>query len=1150
MPDGTCFQCPAGYWCDDERQIKCPDNSTSLIGSSNLTDCFCVPGFATNGSECEVCPVTKYCPGHGEVVDCPLYATSPAGSIEVDDCYCSEGWASLADGSCEPICGDGISQEIEACDDGGRAPLDGCSANCTVERGWICRYGSLDGPDVCVPLCGDGYRLESEQSVTDCDDGNTIDGDGCSFYCTIECGFVCAQAIAVNGSSADVCIAQCGDGIRANTEECDDGNSDDYDGCSASCIIEDLAGWQCTMPSCSQSECSCGWNCSDDTGALCTSSCGDGILASNSVEQCDDGNFVNGDGCSDACTIEDGWYVPIARPCNTSILAPICGDGRRLGDEECDDGNLWCWDGCSDACTVECGWTCEQNLGGDTCSAVCGDGLSRGGEACDDGNTEDNDGCSELCTIEDGFVCAGAEDLTCNAINSECSPGACGTGQRGPVKECDDGNLDNGDGCNSLCQIERGWSCVGGITADNCTVGGCGDGLRAQGIEGCDDANLDNLDGCSSTCTVESGWICERGCGQVHDDCVCDAGYGYDNAGRCVPCEIGSYKSEVGQASCTVCPPGSTTLDTTSTSYDECTCGDGFVVEDDGCLDIDECASLVPCASNATCENTPGSFACNCEPGYGNTAGGLACRVCEPGSYRGSYGTGECFLCAAGKFSNNYGQVEQTDCLLCPENTTSLAGSSSCDCAPGFFFENGKCVECPAGTYSAELGSLLCLSCPEGSTSKARSASCICAAGYQDTGGLCVPCKSGTFNSEPGSDVCTPCSTDNPYSPAGSVSALQCTTDLSHARHCDAGEGGQLAWCRHSLGDPRICYSSVSQTQVIRRGQSAVVAENFAVLFGGELPGSGKASDSVRAETFVLDFQLPRFRWRMVATQGLDAPAPRLYHSSVVEGDQMFVFGGLDARTGDVMSDLWALHLGHWEWRQMLGPETQPSATFARHSHSAVSIQNLMLVFGGKASTGGSCLSDVWKMDLSTAVWTMPETNPPAVCWGQAAAMSSSEGVILLDTSGTALWKLSLAGWIWQDLSSSLHQRTGGMATYANLVPSALVSIEPSCRNMTTCSVWILDTTTLQWNDVQVTTGISTGTDVMDAATALSVNGQYLFLGHGESSDRVTALTVGAVRPQYLSLSQSETVQLAGEGPTARERAAAFVINDAMFLFG
>jgi cysteine-rich repeat protein len=53
-------------------------------------------------------------------------------------------------------------------------------------------------------------------------------------------------------------------------------------------------------------------------------------------------------------------------------------------------------------------------------------------------------------------------------------------------EECDDGNLVDGDGCDS-----------------DCTITGCGNGIPTTG-EACDDGNAANNDGCSSTCTVES----------------------------------------------------------------------------------------------------------------------------------------------------------------------------------------------------------------------------------------------------------------------------------------------------------------------------------------------------------------------------------------------------------------------------------------------------------------------------------------------------------------------------------------------------------------------------------------------------------------------------------------------------------------------
>src|SRR5262249_51290885 len=58
--------------------------------------------------------------------------------------------------------------------------------------------------------------------------------------------------------------------------------------------------------------------------------CGNGII--DPGEQCDDGNTVSGDGCSNVCTIEAGWM-------SMCVVVPVCGDGLLRGGETCDDGN-------------------------------------------------------------------------------------------------------------------------------------------------------------------------------------------------------------------------------------------------------------------------------------------------------------------------------------------------------------------------------------------------------------------------------------------------------------------------------------------------------------------------------------------------------------------------------------------------------------------------------------------------------------------------------------------------------------------------------------------------------------------------------------------------------------------------------------------
>jgi fibro-slime domain-containing protein len=123
-------------------------------------------------------------------------------------------------------CGDGMLGGIEQCDPpnvGG-----GCTADCRLEPGWVCAAPPVPAnpnqPATChKTVCGDGVREGAEA----CDDHNTIDGDGCASSCTLE-----------PDCSSGTCASRCGDGVKLPREACDDGNTSDGDGCAGDCTIE------------------------------------------------------------------------------------------------------------------------------------------------------------------------------------------------------------------------------------------------------------------------------------------------------------------------------------------------------------------------------------------------------------------------------------------------------------------------------------------------------------------------------------------------------------------------------------------------------------------------------------------------------------------------------------------------------------------------------------------------------------------------------------------------------------------------------------------------------------------------------------------------------------------------------------------------
>ncbi|MBT8492620.1 MAG: hypothetical protein KJO07_06135 [Deltaproteobacteria bacterium] len=138
----------------------------------------------------------------------------------------------------------------------------------------------------------------------------------------VECEFLGNQGICAAGVCLD---GSCGDGIRAAGEACDDGNTLDGDGCSSDCLSSEVCG-NGVVDSDQGEQCDCGadelsGDCeqlnSDLAGAACRADCldhcGDGVV--NAAEECDgavslegaclDFGFDRGPlSCADSCDID------------------------------------------------------------------------------------------------------------------------------------------------------------------------------------------------------------------------------------------------------------------------------------------------------------------------------------------------------------------------------------------------------------------------------------------------------------------------------------------------------------------------------------------------------------------------------------------------------------------------------------------------------------------------------------------------------------------------------------------------------------------------------------------------------------------------------------------------------------------------------
>jgi len=136
------------------------------------------------------------------------------------------------------VCGNGVLEVKEECDDSNRRDDDGCSANCLSEIG-VCGDGKVQTllgeqceqkthniklPYSCLdcrflsPTCGDG-TVDGGEECDDAED-NSLEPDG---QCRPDCS-----------------LSRCGDAILDTAEECDDGNRISGDGCDRHCIAEEV----------------------------------------------------------------------------------------------------------------------------------------------------------------------------------------------------------------------------------------------------------------------------------------------------------------------------------------------------------------------------------------------------------------------------------------------------------------------------------------------------------------------------------------------------------------------------------------------------------------------------------------------------------------------------------------------------------------------------------------------------------------------------------------------------------------------------------------------------------------------------------------------------------------------------------------------
>ena len=695
------------------------------------------------------------------------------------------------------LCGNAHMDDKEVCDDGNNIDGDGCSADCTSNE--RCGNGHLDQPikdsaghvvasdprneDCDTPLAVDaksglfcsavckfekcGNMIIDKEIGEQCDDGNTVGGDGCSADC--------------------LWVERCGNGHKdqpfkdANgnpdlndprNEVCDDGNNVDGDGCSADCRSAEGCGNGTIDPG---EECDDGKNPDGtprngddkDCRSDCViNRCGDGRpnLHGLHEEKCDKGP-LQPDGHREATPTEDA-------ACNADCTIPSCGDGKVNHKFLTPDGPEQCDDAGANNNNADCTANCQVNVCGDNHQ----DTLGAHHENCDDGNRNDNDTCTNACEAK-----------------------ACGDGIVGPGEQCDDGPGNNGPHkrCNGGCQfnvcgdgdplagVEQ---CDGGngVPRDvsdcnaDCTRPACGDGhINTMAGEVCDDGPDNGKAGkpCSATCQLvscgngvrEQDEACDSGDGHPKDSSTCDADCTLPVCGDNRTNHLAGEDCDEGAANGTLTSTCSVTCHTVS-------CGNGVIEQNEECDDGRNPDNSPRNKAGARCNASCKLNVCGDGDKY------LGVEQCDSGGVNTAACDADCTLPVCGDTVTNLAAGED-----CDQGVLNGTAASTCDA----FCKFNSC-----GNNHVDIGE----ECdPGGGATPHDTAACNatctlsrCGDGHTNLAAL-EACDEGASNGDPcayGNPQCERCSndcSDAHFKPGGPF----CGDGIRQTAHeaCDPGGG-------------------------------------------------------------------------------------------------------------------------------------------------------------------------------------------------------------------------------------------------------------------------------------------------------------------------------------------------------------------------
>lgn len=402
----------------------------------------------------------------------------------------------------------------------------------------------------------------------------------------------------------------------------------------------------------------------------------DNAKASTSCSPCPPGTIPTATSCNQC---EEGKYGVFG----ATVCTPCSGDGQ-YADEPGLPSYKFAPSGYKPTSNNDGIVACAKNtfsLGGNSVCSPCQDGghSQPGSATCEQCLTskyfdEPNERC-DLCP-KNTFTTSGATNITGCTL---CSPGGHSKPGSGYCEQCLTGKYF--DEPNNECKLcpKNTFSTSGATTPEDCTP--CPSGSHSQpGAGFCEQCLASEyIDELNNKCELcPAGKFSPHGASTLEDCNDCSDGfYSTTGAGYCTPCSAGQY-------------------------------GNQF------------CASCHSCTAGK----------------YSGLASYLSCDNCDEGKYSNQTNAIECESCTAGYTS----AAKNAECECKPTFASTIdpiTNQRGCTCEPGYFLDNGICIQCQNGFFKTTYGTGVCKSCDkyavkgaiQTSLPASTNHSCLCSIG-------------------------------------------------------------------------------------------------------------------------------------------------------------------------------------------------------------------------------------------------------------------------------------------------------------------------------------------------------------------------------------------------------------------------------------